>query len=244
MRDGSCGRGRKNGQFSNSNSASFCRSLIERRDSRLLIVGSGEQGKSESLWVLQTLAEPRGAVFYQLLVTCLYRVGRPQSTLYYHRSCHVMSIYTPYFPPQPPSPTCSSTSSSGSYKPSKLSYSVRLSRSHLALASLSNYISPPPSPSSNAVNTERVSYLRNKFRRAVDATYRDTSSGKWVHVSELAKLGSTRGRWHGVCSGNTDHHNPDERNNQGECFGERPWPMDSSGSSRTRSRRRSLSSPS
>jgi hypothetical protein len=116
-------------------------------------------------------------------------------------------------------PMSSSTSSSSAS--TSLSYNARLSRSHLALASVADYISCPPSPTSNAVDTKRVTHLRDKFRLAVDASYRDTSSGKWTHVSELAKLGCTRGRWQGVCSGSTAPHplpNPYEPNNQGECF--------------------------
>lgn len=152
-----------------------------------------------------------------------------------------MSTYTPFFPPTPRPPILSSTSSltsaSGSH-PSKLSYSARLSRSHLALASVSEYILRPPSPTSDAVDSKRVNYLCNKFRLAVDAAYRDTSSGKWGHVSELAKLASTRGRWQGVCSRSTAPHsqpNPhDVRDNKGECFGETLCPTDSYGSRRTK----------
>jgi hypothetical protein len=33
-------------QFSNSNRASFCRSLMDTRDSRLLIMNSGEQAET------------------------------------------------------------------------------------------------------------------------------------------------------------------------------------------------------
>ena len=33
-------------QFSNSNKASFCRSFMDTRDSRLLIVDSGEQAET------------------------------------------------------------------------------------------------------------------------------------------------------------------------------------------------------
>ncbi|KAI0255178.1 hypothetical protein BJV78DRAFT_750108 [Lactifluus subvellereus] len=131
-----------------------------------------------------------------------------------------MSTYTPFFPPTDliSSSLPSTSSPSETHPTSKLSYSARLSRSHLALASVSEYILRPPSPTSDAVDQKRVSYLRNKFRLAVDATYRDTSSGKWGHVSELAKLGSTRGRWQGVCSGNSAPHsprNPHDGNNQG-----------------------------
>ncbi|KAH8984999.1 hypothetical protein EDB86DRAFT_2961278 [Lactarius hatsudake] len=99
-----------------------------------------------------------------------------------------MSTYTPCFPPNP-----SSTSSGVSG-----SFSVRLSRAHLALASVSDYIQRPPSPTSAA--------LRRRFRHAVTAAYRDTSSGKWAHVSELARLGCTIGRWQGVCSGSKAPH--------------------------------------
>jgi hypothetical protein len=37
---------RKNIQFSNSNKASFCRSFMDTRDSRLLIVEGGEQAET------------------------------------------------------------------------------------------------------------------------------------------------------------------------------------------------------
>jgi hypothetical protein len=103
----------------------------------------------------------------------------------------------------------------------KLSYSARLSRSHLALASVSEYISRPPSPTSAAVDSKRVTQLRRKFRLAVDATYRDTSSGKWGHVTEMAKLGSTRGRWQGMCSGSSaprSLYKAHEEKDQGEWF--------------------------
>jgi len=130
-----------------------------------------------------------------------------------------MSAYTtPCFPPTDiapsgkrrpiPSSDSSSTSISGTHSSPKLSYSARLSRSHLALASVSEYISCPPSPTSAAVDTNRVTQLRQKFRLAVDATYRDTSDGKWGHVAEMAKLGSTRGRWQGMCSGSSAQHSP------------------------------------
>ena len=123
-----------------------------------------------------------------------------------------MSTYTPCFPPtdaipsrrrRPISSNSSGTSTSGSHAPPKVSYSARLSRSHLALASVSEYIRRPPSPTSAAIDTKRVTLLRRKFRLAIDATYRDTSSGKWAHVYEMAKLGSTRGRWQGICSGSS-----------------------------------------
>ncbi|KAI9449185.1 hypothetical protein F5148DRAFT_1248541 [Russula earlei] len=126
-----------------------------------------------------------------------------------------MSTYTPCFPPTDVTPSeqrgfisSSDASWSGNsitetHAPTKLSYSTRLSRSHLALAAVSGYISRPPSPASGALDIERVVLLRRKFRLAVDATYRDTSSGKWGHVSEMAKLGSTRGRWQGMCSGSS-----------------------------------------
>ncbi|KAH8978502.1 hypothetical protein EDB86DRAFT_2992999 [Lactarius hatsudake] len=107
-----------------------------------------------------------------------------------------MSTYTPCFPPNP-----SSTSSGVSG-----SFSVRLSRAHLALASVSDYIQRPPSPTSAAVDLDRVGQLRRRFRHAVTAAYRDTSSGKWAHVSELARLGCTIGRWQGVCSGSKAPH--------------------------------------
>jgi len=121
-----------------------------------------------------------------------------------------MSTYTPCFPPtgsipsklrRPISSSSSGTSTSGSHASLKVSYSARLSRSHLALASVSEYIRRPPSPTSAAVDIKRVTLLRRKFRLAIDTTYRDTSSGKWAHVYEMAKLGSTRGRWQGMCSG-------------------------------------------
>ncbi|KAH9978469.1 hypothetical protein BJV74DRAFT_859379 [Russula compacta] len=125
-----------------------------------------------------------------------------------------MSTYTPCFPPTPATPPAqrrpisssdsSGTSISGSPAPSKVSYSARLSRSYLALASVSEYIPRSPSPTSAAVDTKRVTHLRRKFRHAIDATYRDTSSGKWVHVSEMARLGS-------ICEVH-------EQNPQGEWF--------------------------
>ena len=141
-----------------------------------------------------------------------------------------MSTYTPYFPPtdvapsgkrRPISSTSSGTSVSESHPSPKLSYSARLSQSYLALASVSEYISRPPSPTSAAVDVKRVTQLRRKFRLAVDAAYRDSSSGKWGHVSEMAKLGSTRGRWQGVCSGSSAPHSlhkAHEQKHQGECF--------------------------
>ncbi|KAI9436221.1 hypothetical protein H4582DRAFT_2130111 [Lactarius indigo] len=118
-----------------------------------------------------------------------------------------MSTYTPCFPPNP-----SETES--------CSFSVRLSRAHLALASVSDYIQRPPSPTSAAVDSDRVGHLRRKFRHAVAAAYRDTSSGKWAHVSELARLGCTIGRWQGVCSGSKAPHSlsplsAGDRNDQG-----------------------------
>ncbi|KAH9053745.1 hypothetical protein EDB87DRAFT_1835131 [Lactarius vividus] len=106
------------------------------------------------------------------------------------------TTYTPCFPPNP-----SSTSSGVSG-----SFSIRLSRAHLALASVSDYIHRPPSPTSAAVDLDRVDQLRRRFRHAVAAAYRDTSSGKWAHVSELARLGCTIGRWQGVCSGSKAPH--------------------------------------
>ena len=120
-----------------------------------------------------------------------------------------MSTYTPCFPPtdvfpsrrRPISSNSSGTSTSGSHASLKVSYSARLSRSHLALASVSEYIRRSPSPTSAAVDIKRMTLLRRKFRLAIDATYRDTSSGKWAHVYEISKLGSTRGRWQGMCSG-------------------------------------------
>jgi len=143
-----------------------------------------------------------------------------------------MSTYTPCFPPTDVVPSgkrrpISSSNSSGtssvseSHSSPKPSYSARLSRSYLALASVSEYVSRAPSPTSAAVDTKRVTQLRRKFRLAVDATYRDTSSGKWGHVSEMAKLGSTRGRWQGMCSGSSaprSLYKAQEQKHQGECF--------------------------
>jgi hypothetical protein len=139
-----------------------------------------------------------------------------------------MSTYTPCFPPtdvplsgrlRPISSTSSGASTSGSHSPPEVSYSTRLSRSHLALASVSEYFPRPPSPTSAAVDIKRVTHLRRKFRLAIDATYRDTSSGKWAHVSEMAKLGSTRGRWQGMCSGSNAPYSlykAHKQNHQGE----------------------------
>ena len=139
-----------------------------------------------------------------------------------------MSTYTPCFPPtdtsrlrRPISTNSSGTSTSGSHGSLKVSYSAGLSRSHLALASVSEYIRRPPSPTSTAVDIKRVTLLRRKFRLAIDATYRDTSSGKWAHVYEMAKLGSTRGRWQGTCSGRSAPytvHKARKQDHQGEWF--------------------------
>lgn len=140
-----------------------------------------------------------------------------------------MSTYTPCFPPTDvthsrrphPISNSSGTSTSGSHALPEVSYSTRLSQYHLALASVSEYISRPPSPTSAAVDAKRVTHLRRKFRLAIDATYRDTSSGKWAHVSEMAKLGSTRGRWQGTCSGSIAPYSlykVHEPNHQGEWF--------------------------
>jgi hypothetical protein len=141
-----------------------------------------------------------------------------------------MSTYTPCFPPtgvtfsrrrRPNSSNSSGTSTSGNHAPPEVSYSARLSRSHLALASISEYIPRPPSPTSAAVDVKRVTHLRRKFRLAIDATYRDTSSGKWAHVSEMAKLGSTRGRWQGTCSGSSAPYSlykAHKQDHQGEWF--------------------------
>ena len=141
-----------------------------------------------------------------------------------------MSTYTPCFPPtdvitsrlrRPTSSNSTNTSTSESHASLKVSYSARLSRSHLALASVSEYIHRPPSPTSAAVDVRRVTLLRRKFRLAINATYRDTSSGKWAHVYEVAKLGSTKGRWQGMCSGRSaphSHNKPRKQDNQGEWF--------------------------
>ena len=133
-----------------------------------------------------------------------------------------MSTYTPCFPLL--SSTSSGTSISGGNAP-KASFSARLSRAHLALASVSDYIERPPSPTSAAVDRDRdrVVKLHRKFRLAVAAAYRDTSSGKWAHVFELARLGCTIGRWQGVCSGRTAPRilcppSTGDRNDQGELF--------------------------
>jgi len=141
----------------------------------------------------------------------------------------LMSTCTPCFPSTDVTPSgrrrrWSNSSSPGvSISPNhaspKLSYSTRLSRSYLALASVSDYISRPPSPTSAAVDIKRVTQLRRKFRLAIDATCRDPSSGKWAHVSEMAKLGSTRGRWQGICSGSSapsSLYKPHEKIHQGE----------------------------
>jgi hypothetical protein len=134
-----------------------------------------------------------------------------------------MSTYTPCFTPEDPlSSTSSGTSLSGG-RIHKTSFSARLSRAHLALASVSDYIERPPSPTSAAIDANHVAQLRRKFRLAVSTAYRDTSSGKWAHVSELARLGCTIGRWQGVCSGNKAPHSlcppsAGDRNDQGELF--------------------------
>jgi hypothetical protein len=144
-----------------------------------------------------------------------------------------MSMYTPRFPPsnvmpsslrRPISSNSSGTSTSGSHASLKVSYSACLSRSHLALASVSEYICRPPSPMSAVVDVKRVTLLRRKFRLAINATYRDTSSGKWAHVYEMAKLGSTRGRWQGMCSGRSAPYSPykaRKQGHQGEWFSKR-----------------------
>jgi 3-deoxy-D-manno-octulosonic acid (KDO) 8-phosphate synthase len=135
-----------------------------------------------------------------------------------------MSTYTPCFPPSDPKPKqrhllISSTSSGTSASGGHASFSARLSKAHLALASVSEYIERPPSPTSAAVDSIHVAQLRRKFRLAVAAAYRDTSSGKWAHVSELARLGCTIGRWQGVCSGSkAPPPSTGDRNDQGELF--------------------------
>src|SRR6266702_1442368 len=134
-----------------------------------------------------------------------------------------MSTYTPCFLPED-RPLLSSTSSGASGSGGHVSFNARLSRAHLALASVSDYnIRRPPSPTSAAVDLNHVGHLRRKFRLAVAAAYRDTSSGKWAHVSELARLGCTIGRWQGVCSGSKAPHSlhppsAGDRNDQGEWF--------------------------
>jgi hypothetical protein len=140
-----------------------------------------------------------------------------------------MSTYTPCFPPSNPKHSrthrilsSSGTSISGGHAP-KVSFSARLSRAHLALASVSDCIRRPPSPTSAAIDINRVGQLRRKFRLAVAAAYRDTSSGKWAHVSELARLGCTIGTWQGVSSGSKAPHtlcppSAGDRNEQGEWF--------------------------
>jgi hypothetical protein len=134
-----------------------------------------------------------------------------------------MSTYTPCFPPSDPKPrqrhlllsSTSSSSASGGHA----SFSAQLSKAHLALASVSDYIERPPSPTSAAVDSIHVAQLRRKFRLAVATAYRDTSSGKWAHVSELARLGCTIGRWQGVCSGSkAPAPSTGDRNDQGELF--------------------------
>ncbi|KAF8264663.1 hypothetical protein EI94DRAFT_1737968 [Lactarius quietus] len=112
-----------------------------------------------------------------------------------------MSTYTPCFPPHP---LVSSTSSGSSDAP-RASFSARLSKAHLALASVSEYIERPPSPTSAAVDPNHVAELRRRFRLA----------RKWAHVSELAKLGCTIGRWQGPQPSTGD------RNNQGVVDGPR-----------------------
>lgn len=64
------GRRWRNIQFSNSNKASFCRSFIDTRDSRLLIVDGGEQAETVRQ-EMKSRGEPGGATLYvwQLRVT-------------------------------------------------------------------------------------------------------------------------------------------------------------------------------
>ncbi len=137
-----------------------------------------------------------------------------------------MSTYTPCFPPSNPRPDKRRrivSSSSSSDNSSQLSFSGRLTRAHLALASVSDHVERPPSPTSAAVDKTRVSQLHRKFGLAIAAAYRDTSSGKWGHVSELARLSCTIGRWRGVCSGTNAPRSlrppsAGDRNDQGEWF--------------------------
>lgn len=164
-------------------------------------------------------AETCGRTSYYVII--LFSLSRA----IYH--CHplrtTMSTYTPCFPPSDPQPRqrhlLVSSTSSGTSSGGHASFSARLSKAHLALASVSDYIERPPSPTSAAVDSIHVAQLRRKFRLAVVAAYRDTSSGKWAHVSELARLGCTIGRWQGVCSGSkAPPPSTGDRNDQGELF--------------------------
>ena len=131
------------------------------------------------------------------------------------------TTYTPCFPPSNPNLLSSFGTSVSDHHAPKVSFSARLSKAHLALASVSDHVRRPPSPTSAAVDINRVGHLRRKFRLAVATAYRDTSSGKWAHVSELARLGCTIGSWQGVCSGSKAPLCPPstgDRNEQGESF--------------------------
>lgn len=168
-------------------------------------------------WPSKDTPDPYLITLSRVLITL------PPSNYYAHLP---MSTYTPCFPPSIPKPDrtrlLSSTSgSSSSDNAPKVSFSARLSRAHLALASVSDHVRRPPSPTSAAIDLNRVGRLRRKFRLAVAAAYRDTSGGKWAHVSEMARLGCTIGRWQGVCSGNKAPHtlcppSTGDRNEQGE----------------------------
>ncbi|KAI0045779.1 hypothetical protein FA95DRAFT_88455 [Auriscalpium vulgare] len=115
-----------------------------------------------------------------------------------------MSLYTPAFPPAPALPrrrrvplSQSSSGSSVIHPPSLSTYTKRLSDLHLRLATLPAELRPP-SPHSATADPRAAAALRKQITSAVHLASHDPTSGKWVHVADMVRLGCTRGRYRGV----------------------------------------------
>jgi hypothetical protein len=92
--------------------------------------------------------------------------------------------------------TASSSSSSDSEEtpvlsPSKFLQSLRKTGRDLQL----NFKEAPPSRPSSPHSKKRVEILTERVREAYGLAKGDTADGKWVHLAEMLRLGSTRPRY-------------------------------------------------
>jgi len=188
-------------QFSNSRRASFCRMLMETRDSLLLIVRWPAVRASFGSLVVSGWTRPPAErdveilVMNHVVVTLAWAASDPfvsshpppsfecspapfdlaqaVTTMYNH---HGQTLYTPAFP-------------SGENPLAK-----SLSHLHLTLASLPAELAPPSRPSSPGFNSRRQAVYDN-VRAAYNAVGGQTSHGGWTQVYRLVDMTCTRSRF-------------------------------------------------
>ncbi|KAL0947848.1 hypothetical protein HGRIS_013909 [Hohenbuehelia grisea] len=137
-----------------------------------------------------------------IVTRCKLSRTRPTTTMAPEKGGVVVkTLHTPVFFATPQSSPPSSRDAIKTMPKLLTSYLDRLSSQHLALAQLFDEVPPLQDPSSDFVDgsdvferTKRVEALRLRILEAVNQAYHDPAHGKWFNVSQLVRMGCTRGR--------------------------------------------------